>query len=360
MALYLGKRWTRERLLSLIGDPAQVAGARGCVLADGKADGVRAVEVSTGGGLAFTVLPGRGMDIPAATWRGRSLCFVSGTGVTHPAYYEEPGKRWVRSFFGGLLTTCGITNAGAASVDQGEAFGLHGRVSNAGAENLCTEQLWEGDEYVIRLKGTIREVSAMGEHLALTRTIETRLGSRGFRLHDEVENRGFEEQPLMLLYHCNYGFPLLAPGARIVGPFESSVARDEEARKDRGEAECLQIGEPVPGYQEKVFFHQMRSDAAGRTFVALVNNDIGDGSPMAIVCRWSTRELPHLTEWKMIRKGYYVLGLEPGTITPIGRGPLREQGKLPMIAGQQRATVTIDFEVLDSAQDIQALEREAR
>jgi hypothetical protein len=359
MARYLGKTWTREGLRSLVGDVAQVAGARTSVLSDGKADGVRAVEVWTGGGLAFTVLPGRGMDIPFASHRGRTLSFSSGTGITHPGYYEEPGLGWLRGFYAGLLTTCGIANAGSPSTDGGKPFGLHGRLSNAAAEDLGVQQGWEGDEYLIRLSGSVREVSAMNEHLVLTRTIETRLGARGFRLHDVVENRGFEEQPLMLLYHFNYGFPLLAPGARIVCPARRSKPRDDEARKGRGVEECLAIGEPVAGYQEKVFFHDLAADAQGRTFVSLVNRDVGDGTPLAIVERFSTTELPHLTEWKMMRKGFYVLGLEPGTIPPMGRGVLREQGTLPLIAGQATYSVTIDFEVLDTAEEINALEREA-
>lgn len=359
MARYLGKDWTREGLRSLAGDVAQVAGARPSVLADGKADGVKAIEVYTGGGFTFTVLPGRGMDIPFATYRGHSLSFFSGTGITHPGYFEEPGLGWLRTFYAGLLTTCGIANAGARSTDGGLAFGLHGRYSNAGAEDVCISQGWEGDEYLIRLSGLVREASAMNEHLVLSRAIETRLGARGFRLHDVVENRGFEEQPLMLLYHYNYGFPLLAPGARIVGPIRSSTARDEEARKGRGVEECLRIGEPVPGYQEKVFFHDLAADAQGRTFIALVNPDVGDCRPLAIVERFSVKELPRFTQWKMVRKGFYVLGLEPGNVSPMGRGVLRERGELPMLAGQQTYSVTVDFEVLDTAEEIAALEKEA-
>jgi hypothetical protein len=318
MARYLGKTWTREGLRSLVGDMAQVAGARSSVLADGKAEGVRAVEVYTGSGFAFTVLPGRGMDIPFASYKGTSISFLSGTGVTHPGYYEEPGEGWLRGFSAGLLTTCGICNAGAPSTDQGRAFGLHGRYSNAAAEDLCVRQGWEGDEYLIRLSGTVREASAMQEHLALTRTFETRLGARGFRLHDAVENRGFEKQPLMLLYHFNFGFPLLAAGARIVAPIRATTPRTEEARRDRGVEECREIGGPVAGYQEKVFFHDLAADADGRTFVALVNPDTGGGAPLAIVERFSLKELPAFTEWKMI-----------------------------------------DFEVLDTAGEIAALEREA-
>ena len=359
MAWYAGRQWTREELASYVGEPAQIAGARASVLSDGKADGVRAIEVYTGSGFAFTVLPGRGMDIPFASYKGRSLSFFSGTGITAPGYFEEQGLNWRRGFYAGLLTTCGIANAGAPSTDQGKPFGLHGRVANSAAENLSIDQEWEGDEYEIRIKGMMRECEAMVEDLTLSRRIVTRLGARSFRLVDTVANRGFEAQPLMLLYHFNFGYPLLAPHARIIGPITGSVARDEESRRDRGVEECLSFCEPVQGYKEKVFFHELASGERDDTFIALLNRDIGDGSPLGIVLRWSVQELPCLTEWKMMRKGFYVLGLEPGTVTPMGRGVLREQGKLPMIEGRATRTVTIDFEILEGLAELDAMEEEA-
>lgn len=361
MARYLNRSWSRSELLSYIGDPQQVASAVPFVLADGKAEGVKGIRVDTGSGLSFTVLPGRGMDIAGASYRGNSLCMLSGTGITSPAYYEEPGIGWLRSFFVGLLTTCGITNAGAASVDQGQAFGLHGRVSNAGAEDLAIDQEWEGDEYVIRLKGRMREVLALaGENMILTRRIQTRLGAKGFTLHDVVENRGFSAQPLLLLYHFNFGFPLLGPNARVVGPIRKITPRDEQARRDRGAEEALQFPEPIPDYQEKVFFHDLAAAPDGRTFICLLNRDIGDGTPLGIVMRFNRGQLPAFTEWKMPGQGFYVLGLEPGNVTPLGRGPLRERGELPLLAGQERCSLEIGLEVVDSLDEMDRLEREAR
>jgi hypothetical protein len=360
VADYLGRRWTRSELLSFIGDPEQIAGASPCVLADGKAEGVKAVQVRTGGGLEFTVLPGRGMDIAGAWFRGRALGFVSGTGITSPAYYEEPGLAWLRSFYAGLLTTCGITYSGAPGVDQGKPLGLHGRLANAGAEDLAVSQEWEGDEYMIRLRGRMREAQAMGENLTLTRSIETRLGARSFTIHDVVDNRGFEEEPLMLLYHFNLGFPLLGPRARLIAPILRSTARDEQAAKDRGVEQALSFPEPQPGYQEKVFFHELAAARDGRTLVALLNPDTGGGVPLGVVLRFDKNQLPAFTQWKMPRKGFYVLGLEPGTTPPLNRGVLRERGELPMIAGQTPYTVGIDLEVLDTAQQLAGVEEEAR
>jgi hypothetical protein len=360
MAWYSGRNWKREELLARIGDPLQVAGARGSVLTDGKADGVRAVEISTGSGLSFTVLPGRGMDIPFASFKGKALGFFSGTGITSPRYYDEPGLEWLRSFYGGLLTTCGITNAGAPGPDAGAPYGLHGRESNNEAENLCVQQDWEGDEFLISVKGTMREARAMGENVTLTRAIETKLGARGFRLHDRIANRGFTPEPLMLIYHFNMGFPLLGPSARVVGPIRRSIARDEEARKDRGVEECLQFPEPILGYAEKVFLHGLGTQPDGKTFMALLNRDTGDGQPLGLVMRWRQKELPAFTHWKMPCKGFYVMGLEPGTVPPLGRGVLREQGMLPMLEPQSSYDVTIELEVLDSISQFEDLEQEAR
>jgi hypothetical protein len=360
MAAYLGRTWTKSELLSFLGDPQQVAGAVPFVLSDGKAEGVKGVRVDTGGGLSFTVLPGRGMDIAGASYRGLALSMLSATGITSPAYYEEPGLNWLRSFFVGLLTTCGITNAGAPSVDQGRSFGLHGRVSNSGAEDLAIDQEWEGDEYLIRVKGRVREAMALiGENMTLTRRIETRLGARGFTLHDLVDNRGFHAQPLMLLYHFNFGFPLLGPNARIVGPIRGIEPRDDEARAGRGVEEALSFPEPIQGYREKVFFLDLAADRDERTFLGLVNRDLGDGTPLAVVMRFNRRELPAFTEWKNPGRGFYVLGLEPGTMVPLGRGVLRERGQLPMLAGQSRYSLKIDFQVLDTSEEMEALEREA-
>jgi hypothetical protein len=360
MAEYLGRRWKKEELLSRVGDPAQIAGITRSTLAEGKGAGVQALEVNTGGGLHFTVLPGRGMDIAAASYRGHALSFLSPTGITSPAYYEEPGLGWLRGFYAGLLTTCGIASSGAPSTDQGRPFGLHGRVSNAAAEDVCVEQEWQGEEYRLRVKGRVREVQAMGENLLLTRSIETHLGAAGFVLEDRIENRGFGQQPLMMLYHFNFGFPLLGPNARVVGPIRQTVGRNEEASRDRGVEEALVVPEPIPEYQEKVFFHTLAADGKGESFIALLNRDIGNGEPLGMVLRFNTKQLPQLTEWKMPCRGFYVIGLEPGTVTPVGRGPLRERGELPMLAGQSEYRTAIRFQVLASAAEMDRIEQEAR
>lgn len=59
----LKDKWFLQRH---IGDISQVVGLKRYVFAEGKARGMEAVDVKTGVGFNFTVLPGRGMDI---IWR---------------------------------------------------------------------------------------------------------------------------------------------------------------------------------------------------------------------------------------------------------------------------------------------------
>jgi hypothetical protein len=328
-------------------------------LVGGKADGVVAVQISTGSGLELTVLPGRGMDIPFASFEGRSLGFFSGTGITSPSYYEEPGMGWLRSAFFGLLTTCGIVSCGFPGTDGGKPYGLHGRVSNAAAEDVAVVQDWEGDEYVLSVQGKIREACAFGENMMLTRKVETRLGWDKFILRDVIENKGFEPQPLMMIYHFNFGFPLLGPDAEVLGPIVRKEARDEESIKDRGIEDSLRFAEPQPGCLEKVFFYELAADAKGDTFMSLINRDMGDGSPLGIVMRFNSKELPRFTHWKMPGLGFYVTGLEPGTVGPLGRGKEIAGGGCPMLAGQASWPITIGFEVIHDAAAFQALRKEA-
>ena len=104
-----GRQYTRKELLERVGDISQVARVKPYRLAEGFEDGLLAVDVTTGSGLDFTVLPGRGMDISSAHYNGRSMAWRSATTDQHPAYFDGHEREWLRSFYGGLVVTCGLT-----------------------------------------------------------------------------------------------------------------------------------------------------------------------------------------------------------------------------------------------------------
>src|SRR5258708_3831157 len=114
MAHLFGQQWTRAALLERVGDVSQLGGARLLTLAEGPESGVSVAELRTGSGLSFNVLPGRGMDIGFAEYKGMPLCWRSSTGEIAAAHYEPQGDGWLRGFSGGLIVPCRMTTAGCA------------------------------------------------------------------------------------------------------------------------------------------------------------------------------------------------------------------------------------------------------
>lgn len=344
MACVYGREFTRWELMKRVGDISQIAGARQCTLESGKSKGVGAVEVKTGSGLNFTILPDRGMDIAWADYKGIALGYISKTGVVSPAYYEPEGNGFLRGFYGGLLTTCGITYMGASGIDNGKSLGLHGRASNIPAEDVCISNTWSGDEFIMSARGRVRESSVFGENITLTREIKTKLGENKIVIKDIVENCGFEKQPLMLLYHCNFGYPILDKGTRLILPEGTVKARDKEAEK--GINEYSEFAEPIHGYSEQVFYHDSKPKADGKVSACLFNKNLLE-SGLGVNITYNKNQLPHLIEWKQVGQGEYVVGLEPATWYPEGRSEARKRGELQFIEPGESKEFEIEIEILE-------------
>src|SRR5665647_2161357 len=109
----------KEELFQYIGNQAQLGGTRHYVLSDGRGRDMRAIDVNSGSGLHYTILPDRGMDISLASYKGINLVYLTCNGETHPAYYEPENLGWLHTFTGGLLTTCGLTHVGGPAIDEG-------------------------------------------------------------------------------------------------------------------------------------------------------------------------------------------------------------------------------------------------
>ena len=84
MPLINGAAMTRRDLMRRVGRLEQVAGVRLVSLGDGVERGVRVLEFRTGTGFSFDVLVDRSMDVGRCELRGRSLAWLSPTGVVGP------------------------------------------------------------------------------------------------------------------------------------------------------------------------------------------------------------------------------------------------------------------------------------
>jgi hypothetical protein len=345
MTRLFGKAWTRKELEKHVGRISQIGGATAVTLDDGPERGVRAIDVRTGTGFRFTVLPDRGMDIGTAEYRGASLCWISPTGPVAPAFFEPKGYGWLRGFHGGMLVTCGLTYAGHPNVDQGKELGLHGRASYLPAYEVGIREGWEGDEYRIEIRGKIREAAVFGEHVVLTRTLRTALGESRLTLEDEVENLGHEETPHVLIYHINAGFPLVDDSAEL-------LAASKEAKPlNHNDPNWSKFQKPTAAFEERCYFHTLR---AGR--VALVNRRLGLGYAL----RYPVEQLPCFCEWKQMGEGVYVVGTEPGNSFPEPRESQRRAGRLPTLQPGEKRRYQLEYSLLTSLEEIQRFENELK
>ena len=273
----------KKELLKHIGSIEQIGGIKDYTFNDGKSKGVRAIEINTGK-LSFTILPDRCMDIAQAFFCGEAVSWISKTGITHSSFYEKDGKNWLRGFYGGLITTCGLKNIGGAVGDNG----LHGRIANIPAEKVSIFADWVGDEYIMQVSGIMRECHALGLNLVLKRTITAKLFDDSFTVEDVVINEGFSDEDIALCYHCNFGYPLVCEDAKIINVPEDVAS----------------ISAPTHAIAEKCINIPKDDDIVT---VGIENKSMG------AYITYQTRTLPDFLVWKMFGEGDYVVGLEPRT-----------------------------------------------
>jgi hypothetical protein len=74
------KKFKLDNILKYIGNLNQIAGIKHFEFKDGRAKGVEAFEVRTGGGLNYSVLLDRFLDIVWAEFKGVPFAYISNTG----------------------------------------------------------------------------------------------------------------------------------------------------------------------------------------------------------------------------------------------------------------------------------------
>lgn len=343
----------RKYLHRMMGDFSALAGSRRYELTDGKAKGIEAVDIKSGAGLEFTVLPGRGMDIAWASYKAVPVSFNAKTGLVAPAYYEHDGIQWLRSFFGGLLTTCGLSNVGPPSEQihhflGRQAHGLHGRISNTAAEHVSISESWQDNKLVISVSGKVKEAGAFGENLVLSRTIRTIAGENRLFLEDTIENLSPYESPVMLLYHINAGYPLLDGGSRFAAKSDRISAASPAAEARLKDYSIMD--EPRTNVGELIYFHELAADQDNNAQAAVINPKL----ELGLYVKFNKKELPCFTQWKSGEEQDYAMGLEPGNCLPIGFAAAKEKDLLEMVGPFGQKTVKIEIGILEDQAAIEA------
>lgn len=344
------KEYKKEDILNYVGNYEQLFSVRSLTYNDGKARGSRAVMVNNGSGLQFTVTPDRALDIADLTLNGINLVFINNAGVVDPRFFEYKALEFCRTWSAGLLSTCGLTQVGGNFIDEnGEEHGLHGRHTATPSDHVCGHVDWIDDKPVIKIRGEMKECRLFGENIELTREITCEVGKNRIVVHDVVENLDYEKQPFMILYHSNFGYPLVCEDSYVMIPSEGPVPRDSGKGVEHYTVERYNLFEkPSQGFQEEVYYHKMKSDKDGRTSVACINEKLGIG----VVMYYNVNELDCFNQWKMMGKGTYVLGMEPANCHPIGRNNEAKNGNLKYIEAREKKEITVVYEFLSCAEQI--------
>lgn len=321
-----------------IGHPLQIRGAEQYTLKGGKGEGMNFVYARNGLGLELWISTDRCADLSRVTYNGKNMSYTSPCGQVAPAYYDRTGINFLKSFNAGFFTTCGFDGAGGPCVDQGEEIGLHGRIGNTPA---LLDGIFENDK-ALNITFTVRDCTIFGRKFVLRRTYTLSYTENSFKVNDSVTNFGDNSEPFCLLYHCNMGYPLLSENSVVRFPNTKIWANDKEAIDNIDTA--LIMEKPQANYNERCYFFDAKVKDDGFVSNGIFNPDIDAG----LVMTYKKEQLPCLTEWKMMGKYDYVLGIEPGIVCPSPRVKMREEGLLPFLGSEETYDVELTFNFTDN------------
>src|SRR5690606_18470021 len=197
-----------------------------------------------------------------------------------PQPFSNKGAEWLRTFGGGLLVTCGLTHVGGPESDDFGDRGLHDQISNTSAQ---IESIIQPDpvmgKFDMSITGIIQQGHPLGPNLVMRRTISAVLGEAVINIKDEIVNRGNTPTPHMLLYHCNFGWPLVDEGSEIIWsgkwtPRESGS--QNQIFKDGNDFHtCLPPIDAHLGGGEEAVFIDVDADSAGMCKSGIRNKKLG-------------------------------------------------------------------------------------
>jgi hypothetical protein len=247
-------------------------------------------------------------------------------------------NEWLRTFFGGLLTTCGPTNFGPYCDDGAEELGTHGRFNCIPASHACDRTKIETAEIVI--EGVVNDFVLFGEKISVARTISCEVGVNRIVICDTVKNEGGKPSPYMMLYHINFGYPFLDSVTQT--QVNSNKAVGYNAYSTEHIDTINSFDEPCADIEEKNFLHYFDSNVG---MARVINKALG----FCVSIGFDTDVLPYLTQWKCEQVRDYVLALEPCSSPCISRKELREKGMLKYIDPGETVVNTISIEVQNIA-----------
>ena len=333
-----------------LGHISQIGGVRRFKMLEGLSKGLEVIEVNNGSGLIFNVVVDKCLDIFNLSFKSNPVSFISAAGLVSPQYYDPHVYGWLKTFGGGLFVTCGLTNVGEPCTYDGDGYGLHGNISCIVAENVNVNQNWVNNEFCIEVSGKIRQVKSLVENIVIERKISAAMFKNEIRVMDTITNQGQTRRPFMILYHMNFGYPLVNPYSEFVIPIQSTQGFNAycEERKEQ----CLEIPEPDNTYIEETYIHKVHSNN-NRSGFCIINDK--ENPEFGVSVTYPTDVLHNLGQNNFFREKEYFIAFEPCNNEIKGAEYEKERGTLRYINPGE--TVSIEL-IIKLDTDTSSLKKE--
>ncbi len=324
---------------------------RKSTLHGGKQEGVDIIEVNNGR-LRFVVIPTRGMNVLKVEAGDVKLGWQSPVKeVVHPKFINlesRNGLGWLEGF-NEWMARCGLEWAGHPGRDKfinnvGDQvemnLTLHGKIANLPASEVEVD-IDEAAPHRIHIRGLVEERMFYGPNLSFWTDISTEPDSLSLRFEDSLTNHAAHAQEFQIIYHSNYGPPLLGAGSRFVGAVERVTPFNPHAAESVTTYD--QYTGPQEGFVEQVYCLRPLADAGGQSTILLQNAK----ADRAVSLTFPVKQLPYVTLWKNLGAldDGYVTGLEPGTGFAYTRRIEREGGRVPKLAAHASQQFSLEVTI---------------
>lgn len=335
-----------KNMMKYCGSLQQMIYARPIVYTEGRAEHLNAIEAKCGD-ISFHSAADKALDITDFSYKGMNMTFLAKPGLEGRNQYDTNGEEALRSIMGGLFFTCGLENICAPCTIDGKEYPMHGRMRTTPAEHVSTDVVSEGDSYKLIISGEMREAELFGENMVLRRKIESVLGENSITVTDEIENQAFRPEPLMLLYHCNLGYPFLNEKCQLYIPTKKAIGREQFSVEHEELWDVME--KPIDNESEYVFIHDIKADENLDTIVMVANHELNIG----LTIEYNQTNLPYFMEWKSMASGDYVLGLEPSNSSVYGKQHHIENDSVHYLQPFEKETNTLRFTVIEGKEEIE-------
>lgn len=269
-----------------VSNPLQTAYARRYTLTEGKETGLKVIELNNGS-LRVLLNESKALDIMQVWYKGVNMSFVSKNGFT----VRE--LAFAKRFEGGMLYTCGLD-----AVGDRPGLEPHGSLHNTPARVIRLSQ----DDDTLQVEALIEHTSLFGANLQFHRTVTLFVNDNKLLLQDTLVNAGTKPEDYCILYHVNFGYPMLDEGVEIVADVNSVTPVGDHAAANMHNRTVFRA--PMDNEEECCYFLDNNTD-----YVSLLNRKLGN----KVTLSYSRDTLPALVQWNAPASQDYALGIEPST-----------------------------------------------